>query len=74
MRPRGYMFALAWMTLNDDTDWVGLGSDEGPPDEDPPSVTSCIVADIYRKDVEQVRRDLRRFMRKAVAVQNAALR
>lgn len=44
-----YKQAIAWMVENDDTEWV-LG--------DPQSVTAALVADLFGKDDDTVRRDL----------------
>ncbi len=47
-----YRAALEWINDNDDTGWLD--------DEDPiASVTACLVADIYRRDVEEVICDLK---------------
>jgi hypothetical protein len=50
-----YRAAIAWMVLNDDTEWV---------EADPLSVTAALVADLFGKDDEQVRRDLRNALRR----------
>ncbi|WP_282129364.1 hypothetical protein [Roseobacter litoralis] len=52
----GYMGmreALAWVVLNDCTEWLD--------DDDPsPSVTACLVADIYGINLDQITDRLRR--------------
>ena len=53
-KPRviGYRAALEWLARNDDTEW--LSDDCGAP-----SVTLCLVADIYGRDVDKATADLR---------------
>jgi hypothetical protein len=48
-----YQDAIAWMAMNDDTEWV-----ENHPDK--PSVTAVMIADLWDRDVEEVTADLRR--------------
>jgi len=48
-----YKNAIGWIVLEDDTDWL---DEEGSS----PSVTACLVADIFGKSVDQVRKDLTR--------------
>ena len=48
-----YKNAIGWIVLEDDNCWL---SEEGAS----PSVTACLVADIFGKSIEQVTRDLRR--------------
>ena len=48
-----YTQAVEWIVLNDDTDWL----------RDPngvPSVTGCLIADIYGRTTDEVTADLRR--------------
>jgi hypothetical protein len=47
-----YKDAIQWMVANDDTEWCRNG--------DPLSVTACLVADLFGKDDDQVRKDLER--------------
>ena len=48
-----YENAIEWIASEDDTEWLN--------DEDPsPSVTACLVADIFGTTIEQVTRDLRK--------------
>ncbi len=48
---RSYRTAIEWMVFNDDTEWVHeVGS--------PIAVTACLVADLFKKTDEEVRRDL----------------
>lgn len=51
-----YKQAIEWMVENDDTDWV-LG--------DPQSVTAALVADLFGKSDDQVRKDLFAALKKA---------
>lgn len=45
-----YKDAIQWIADNDDTDWVADGIE---------SVAASLVADLFKKDIEQVREDLR---------------
>ena len=51
-----YRAAIAWMVLNDDTEWVDNG--------DPQSVTAALVADLFGKDDDKVLQDLKRLKAK----------
>lgn len=56
----GYRAAIQWIIDNDDTEWI----------KDPNgymSVTATMVADIYGKDDQRVRKDLKRAMEKKEA-------
>ena len=53
-----YRFGIAWMAENDDTDWLDDLTDHSP------SVTACLLADLFGKTTEQVARDLRIYSRK----------
>lgn len=55
MTSKGYRFALDWIVLNDDTEWLPKRADD---EGDPPSVTACLIADLFGKPVETVTRDL----------------
>lgn len=57
MSRASYAAAIFWMAANDDTEWVDLPPDEGG---GCPSVTATLTADLFGKDTEQVRKDLRR--------------
>lgn len=46
-----YLEALVWIAKNDDTEW--LNEDDGQP-----SVTACMVRDLFGKKIEQVTEDL----------------
>lgn len=52
-----YRRAIMWMVENDDTEWAENG--------DPISVSGSLVADLFGKDDEQVRADLRRALKKS---------
>lgn len=58
MRAISYKAALQWIVANDDTEWLPEG---------PISVTATLVADIYGKDEDVVRRDLVRAVGYAAA-------
>ncbi len=51
-----YRQAIQWMVENDDTEWVSNG--------DPQSVTAALVADLFSKSDEQVRRDIFKALQK----------
>jgi len=53
----GYRAALGWLLDNDDTEWL---SDECGS----PSVTLCLVADIFGQDQDKAIADLRRMAAK----------
>lgn len=53
MARMGYKSALDWLLDNDDTEW--LDDDCGSP-----SVTLCLVADIFNVDQDKAIADLRR--------------
>lgn len=57
MKRASYRAAIRWMAENDDTEWL-----HEPPHH--PSVTACIVADLFGVDVERVESDLRRCVAK----------
>lgn len=55
MKRRGYKFAIEWLSMNDDCDWLA----------DEPSyasVCASLVADLFNKDTDTVTKDLRRFI------------
>ena len=54
-----YRSAIEWMALNDDTEWVK----DGEPDCGL-SVTAALVADLFGKTDEKVKRDLARAVAK----------
>lgn len=52
MRSPSYQDAIRWMAEHDDTEWIT--------DEEPlPSVTACMVSDLFNVPVETVIGDLR---------------
>jgi len=53
---KGYRFAIQWLALNDDCEWVE--TDWGL------SVTASLVADLFNVDDEKVRTDLLREIKK----------
>jgi len=58
-RVGAYGSAIQWIALNDDTEW--LNSEFGSP-----SVTLCLVADVFGRSIEQSIADLRNAMRNAI--------
>lgn len=56
-----YKEAIAWMAENDDVEWVY--GPEGTADATP-SVTASLVADLFNKPEEQVRDDIRTYLRR----------
>ena len=56
-RVGAYGSAIQWIALNDDTEW--LNSEFGSP-----SVTLCLVADVFGRSVEQATADLRNAIQK----------
>lgn len=58
-----YKQALDWIIWNDDTDWI----DAHP---DTPSVTACLVADLFGKTLSRITADLIR-RRKQTEKENA---
>lgn len=53
MRSPSYQEAIQWMATHDDTEWISI--------EDPlPSVTACMVSDLFNVPIETVIDDLRR--------------
>lgn len=53
MKRQGYRAAVQWLADNDDCEWL----DE---DDAAPSVSTCLVADIFGVDTDRVTTDLRR--------------
>jgi hypothetical protein len=49
-----YREALVWLANNDDCYWLADGDDAQP------SVTACLVADLFGYDEEKLKKDLRR--------------
>lgn len=57
MRRASYNDAIEWIAYNDDTEW--LDCEYGSP-----SVTLCLVADIFGRTVEEATQDLRKALRR----------
>lgn len=57
MRRPGYREAVLWIADNDDTEWAGFSPDDACGS---PSVTACLIADLFGVDVERVRKDINR--------------
>jgi uncharacterized protein YidB (DUF937 family) len=57
MKRAGYREAVQWIADNDDTEWVRNDKDTAL---GTPSVTACLVADLFGVDEERVRRDIKR--------------
>lgn len=57
-----YRDAIEWIAHNDDTEWA-----ENDPDEacGTTSVTAALVADLFGKDDQQVRKDVRAALKRA---------
>lgn len=55
-RVGAYSVAIEWIALNDDTEWLDEGENASP------SVTLCLVADVFGRSVERATADLRRIM------------
>jgi hypothetical protein len=53
-----YIDAIQWMADNDDTDWVEEYESGGPHGGSHPSVTACMIADLWDKTEQQVYTDL----------------
>jgi hypothetical protein len=51
-----YQDAIKWIAMNDDTEWL-----KDHPDK--PSVTACLVADMWGHNVEKVAHDIRKFQK-----------
>jgi hypothetical protein len=65
-----YKDAIEWMADNDDTEWANHDGSSAIGTE---SVTACLVADLFNKDIAQVREDLiRRLTRKTRPAESAA--
>ena len=56
MAHASYKRAIEWMVENDDTEWVA---------GDPQSVTAALVADMFGKTDDRVRRDLFNALKRA---------
>lgn len=61
MARASYKAAIRWMADNDDTDWTRHDPGSGP---GALSVTAALVADLFGKEDEAVRADLKRVLRK----------
>lgn len=55
-----YRAAIEWIAENDDTEWIGETAEE----DDPVSVTACLVADLFGVTQERVADDIRRRLKK----------
>lgn len=61
-RVGSYADAIEWIALNDDTDW--LRDRDADREGGQESVTLCLVADVFGRDLEQAVKDLRRAMKR----------
>lgn len=61
MARASYKTAIAWIVENDDTEWLDGEADTADGTE---SVTAALVADLFEKTGEQVRKDLLRYRNK----------
>jgi len=57
MKRASYREGIYWLAANDDTDWVHLDPESGG---GTPSVTACLLADLFDVDTERVRKDVLR--------------
>lgn len=57
-----YRAGVAWLVDNDDTTWAHGNPNEG---DGAPSVTACLLADLFGVDTERVRADVLRGLEKA---------
>ena len=57
MKRASYREGIHWIAANDDTEWVDHEQEDAC---GTPSVTACLLADLFGKDVEEVRVDIRR--------------
>lgn len=57
-RAGSYKDAIAWIAYNDDTLWL---DDE---ENGSPSVTLCLVADVFGRTIEEAEADLRKAMKR----------
>jgi hypothetical protein len=57
MKRASYRDGVFWLAVNDDTDWVDA-------EVNTPSVTACLLADLFGVDTERVRVDVRRELKK----------
>ncbi len=58
-RVGSYKDAIEWIAYNDDTLWL-----TDPDTGDSPSVTLCLVADVFGRTIEEATADLRRELNK----------
>ncbi len=58
-RRASYRDAIDWIAQNDDTEWL---NDEA--DNLIPSVTACLVADVFARTTAEVTTDLRKAMKR----------
>ena len=57
MKRASYREGIYWLAANDDTEWADHEADESLGS---PSVTACLLADLFGVDTERVRADVRR--------------
>lgn len=58
MRRASYRAGVFWIAANDDTQWVDDAVCNTP------SVTACLLADLFEVDTERVRVDVRRELKR----------
>ena len=58
-RPSRYQSAVEWIAYNDDTDFIDI---ERGGQSEFPSVTACLVADVFGRTTDQVCRDVYRVL------------
>jgi hypothetical protein len=64
-RVGSYRDAIMWIAQNDDTEWVEHLEDQE--DGWSPSVTLCLVADVFGRTIEEATNDLRKALEKCDA-------
>ena len=57
MKRASYREGVFWLAANDDTEWADFDADTALGS---PSVTACLLADLFGVDTERVRKDVRR--------------
>jgi hypothetical protein len=56
-RRASYAAAIDWIVYNDDTEWLAA-------EEEAISVTAALVADLFGRDDDEIRADLKRALKK----------
>jgi hypothetical protein len=64
MKRPGYREAIDWIAYNDDTEWLKPNDWNNNGADLSPSVTACLVADLFGVDTDRVTADLKRKLAK----------